>query len=325
MIIVRSPLRVSLGGGGTDLPSYYKHHGGFLLAGAIDKYVYIILHPTFQKELILKYSQLERVQRVEDIQHRLFRQAFDLLDIRDLQLEIASLADIPDGTGLGSSGSFTTALLKALHAYRKDLVHPKKLAEEACHIEMERLQEPVGKQDPYIAAYGGLTCFTFLENGSVDARPLRIQERTLHALEDSLLLFFTGFSRRAGALLKEQDDRSKADDPEMTENLHRVKAAGRQSADALEAGDLPQFAELLNEQWRLKKYRAAAMSNPQIDGWLALGLAHGAQGGKLIGAGGGGFLMFYASDRARLREAMAQAGLPEVRFRFDFEGTRTIV
>ncbi len=209
MIITRSPLRVSLGGGGTDLPSYYEKHTGFLIAAAIDKYVCITLHHTFVPELIIKYSKLERVHNIDDINHPIVRESLRLVEVDISGLEITSMADIPAGTGLGSSGSFTTALLKALHTHKKNLIHPKDLAEQACQIEIERLQEPIGKQDQYIAAYGGLTCFQFLPDGRVEAWPLRIKSETLYNLEDNLLLFFTGYSRSASSILKEQDQRSK--------------------------------------------------------------------------------------------------------------------
>src|SRR5579872_1347814 len=223
MIITRSPLRLSLGGGGTDLPSYYREHEGFLIAAAIDKYVYITLHQTFQKELIIKYSLTEHVTSVSEIRHPIIREALKLVDIDETNLEVTSMADIPAGTGLGSSGSFTTGLLKALHAYRKNLVHPAELAAQACEIEIGRLKEPIGKQDQYIAAYGGLTCFKFLENGKVEAWPLKTSKETRGNLEDNLLLFFTGYSRSASAILKEQDQKSKSDDKGMIENLHFVK------------------------------------------------------------------------------------------------------
>ena len=208
MLIARSPLRITLGGGGTDLPSYYEHHSGFLVAAAIDKYVYITLHQTFSQELIIKYSKLERAQTVEEIEHPIVREALKLVLGQAAGLEITSMADIPAGTGLGSSGSFTTALLKALHAHQKNLVHPAELAEQACDIELNRLHEPIGKQDQYIAAYGGITCFKFLPGGRVEAWPLKISEETLYNLEDNLLLFFTGYSRSASKILKEQDDRT---------------------------------------------------------------------------------------------------------------------
>lgn len=325
MIITRSPLRISLGGGGTDLPSYYRKHTGFLIAAAIDKYVCITLHQTFVPELIIKYSQLERVRSVADVQHPIFREALRLAGVDGPSLELTSMADIPAGTGLGSSGSFTTALLKALHTHRKNLIHPRELAEQACHIEIERLGEPIGKQDQYIAAYGGLTCFEFLPNDEVRAWPLKIDTDTLYNLEDNLLLFFTGYSRAASTILKEQDSRSKQHDTDMVENLHFVKDLGYQSKESLEQGDLHRFAELMNVHWRRKKQRSGSMSNTDIDRWYELALANGAMGGKLIGAGGGGFLLFYAEEKSRLRQAMTEAGLREVRFRFDFEGTKVLL
>ncbi len=324
MIITRSPLRISLGGGGTDLPSYYQEHTGFLVAAAIDKYVYITLHQTFVPEGILKYSKLERVSKVDDIEHPIIREALRMSDLDIRSLEISSMADIPAGTGLGSSGSFTTALLQALHSHKKSLLHPADLAELACQIEIDRLKEPIGKQDQYIAAYGGITCFRFLPDGRVQAWPLKTSEETLFNLEDNLLLFFTGYSRSASKILKEQDDKSKAADKGMVENLHFVKDLGFQSQAALESGDLHEFARLMDVHWQRKKERSGGMSNPQINEWYDLAMASGALGGKLIGAGGGGFLMFYADDKAKLRHAMRGAGLKEVRFRFDFEGTKIV-
>ena len=244
--------------------------------------------------------------------------------MEERHLEITSMADIPAGTGLGSSGSFTTALLKALYALRKDLVHPAELAEQACEIELEKLREPIGKQDQYIAAFGGLTCFNFLPDGRVEAWPLKISEETLFNLEDNLLLFFTGYSRSASKILKEQDDKSKEADAAMTENLHFVKALGKQSQAALESDNLDEFARLMDVHWQRKKERSENMSNARINEWYDLAMANGALGGKLIGAGGGGFLMFYADDKARLRHVMRERGLTEVRFRFDFEGTKIV-
>ncbi len=325
MIIARSPLRISLGGGGTDLPSYYEKFGGFLIAGAIDRYVYITLHETFVPDLIVKYSELERVPDASKLKHPIIREAFGLVGLSGQSLELTSMADIPAGTGLGSSGSFTTALLKALHAQKKDLIHPAELAAEACDIELNRLKEPIGKQDQYIAAYGGLTCFNFLPDGKVEAKPLKASEETRDNLEDNLLLFFTGYSRSASAILKEQDVKSKSDDKSMIENLHFVKDLGLQSQAALERGDLHEFARLMDVHWQRKKQRSGGMSNPKINEWYDLALASGALGGKLIGAGGGGFLMFYAEDKAKLRHAMRMAGLKEVRFRFDFEGTKLVI
>jgi D-glycero-alpha-D-manno-heptose-7-phosphate kinase len=325
MIITRSPLRISLGGGGTDLPSYYREHGGFLIAAAIDKYVCITIHQNFMPDLIIKYSKLERVTKIDDIQHPIIRESLRLVGVDAAGLEISSMADIPAGTGLGSSGSFTTALLKALHTQKKNLVHPRELAEQACHIEIDKLGEPIGKQDQYIAAFGGLTCFNFLPNDRVEAEPLKVDSETLYNLEDNLLLFFTGYSRSASTILKEQDTRSKKHDTSMVDNLHFVKDLGYQSKDALEKGDLRRFAELMNVHWEHKKQRSGSMSNGDIDKWYGLAREHGALGGKLIGAGGGGFLMFYAENKTRLRHVMTQAGLREVRYRFDFEGTQNLI
>jgi D-glycero-alpha-D-manno-heptose-7-phosphate kinase len=318
-------LRVTLGGGGTDLPSYYEKFGGFLIAAAIDRYVYIALHENFTPDLIVKYSRLERVSDAGKLEHPIIREAFALLGMDGCGLELASMADIPAGTGLGSSGSFTTALLKALHTHENSLVHPADLAAQACEIELGRLKEPIGKQDQYIAAYGGITCFKFLENGKVEAWPLKLSRETRDNLEDNLLLFFTGFSRSASAILKEQDQKSKQDDQSMIENLHFVKDLGQQSQRALENGNLHEFARLMDVHWQRKKQRSGGMSNPKINEWYDLAMAGGALGGKLIGAGGGGFLMFYAGDKTKLRQAMTKAGLAEVRFRFDFEGTKLVI
>lgn len=325
MIITRSPLRITLGGGGTDLPSYYLQNEGFLVAAAIDKYVYITLHRTFVEDLIVKYSQMERVATADDLKHPIVREAFRLLELDGRYLEVTSMADIPAGTGLGSSGSFTTALLKALHTYQRNLVHPRELAEEACHIEIDRLEQPIGKQDQYIAAFGGLTCFRFKKDGSIDAWPLRLDEETRNNLEDGLCLFFTGYSRSASEILKDQDKRTRGDDRSMIDNLNYIKDLGYRSAAALEEGRLHDFGLLMHEHWEHKKRRSGGMSNPEIDEWYNLAMAEGAVGGKLIGAGGGGFLMFWAEDKARLRHAMLGAGLTEVRFRFDFEGSKVVV
>jgi D-glycero-alpha-D-manno-heptose-7-phosphate kinase len=324
MIITRSPLRISLGGGGTDLPSYYREHGGFLVAGALDKYVYLTLHRTFVPDLIVKYSKLERVASAAQLEHPIIREAFGLLGMNGASLELTSMADIPGGTGLGSSGSFTTALLKVLHTANKHLISPAELAEQACHIEIDKLGEPIGKQDQYIAAVGGITAFTFHKDGRVEYRPAKVSEETLFNLEDNLLLFFTGYSRSASAILKDQNDKSKKQDAAMLDNLHFTKDLGHQSLAALERGSLDEFARLMDVHWQRKKARSTGMSNDRINEWYDHARAHGALGGKLIGAGGGGFLMFYAADKTRLRHAMREKGLQEVRFRFDFEGTKVV-
>jgi len=325
MVITRSPLRITLGGGGTDLPSYYREHGGFLIAAAIDKYVYVTVMRPFTPGIFLKYSQLEHVELAKDVVHPIIREAIQMLDFKTPQIEITTLADIPAGTGLGSSGSFTTGLLKALYAHRKRLIHPAELAELACHIEIDRLGEPIGKQDQYIAAYGGLSSFSFNTDDSVTAKPLSISMDTLFDLEDNLLLFFTGYSRSAGSILGDQKTRTERNDTQMLENLHYIKELGIRSKNALEAGNPAQFGELMHEHWEHKKRRSTGISNPKIDEWYELGMKNGAMGGKLVGAGGGGFLLFYARDRNQLRHAMARAGLEEIRFRFDFEGTKVVL
>jgi D-glycero-alpha-D-manno-heptose-7-phosphate kinase len=325
MIIARSPLRITLGGGGTDLPSYYRDHEGFLVSAAIDKYVYVNVMRPFTEGIYLKYSQLEHVEQIADVKHPIIREALQMLGFKTPQVEVTTLADIPAGTGLGSSGSFTTALLKALYTHRKRHLHQEELAELSCHIEIDRLGEPIGKQDQYIAALGGVTCFTFHKDDKVTAKPLGISINTMFDLEDNLLLFFTGFSRSASDILKDQKVKSQQNDADMLRNLHYVKDLGYRSRDALLNGNTQLFGELMHEHWEHKKRRSGGMSNPKIDEWYELGLNSGAFGGKLVGAGGGGFLMFMAHDRNKLRHAMAHAGLEEVRFKFDFEGTKVLM
>jgi D-glycero-alpha-D-manno-heptose-7-phosphate kinase len=316
---------VSLGGGGTDVPSYYRTYEGFVIAGAISRYVYVTVTRPFTEGIFLKYSKLEHANNLTEVEHPIIREALKLMDLRTPQIEVTTLAEIPAGTGLGSSGSFTTALLKALFAHRRRHILPTDLAELACDIEINKLKEPVGKQDQYIAAYGGLTCFTFGKDGNVEATPLSIGPETLFDLEDNLLLFFTGFARSASAILRDQDVRSVQNDATMINNLHYIKDLGLRSKHALEAGNAAEFGALMHEHWESKKKRSEGMSNSSIDEWYELGRKNGALGGKLVGAGGGGFLMFYAEDRNRLRHAMARAGLDEVRFSFDFEGTKVMV
>lgn len=325
MIIARSPLRISLGGGGTDLPSYYKKHGGFLLAAAIDKYVYATVLRPFSPGVYLKYSKIEHVNHINDVQHPIIREVLKEMKLDTPQIEITTLTDIPAGTGLGSSGSFTTALIKGLFTHYRREIHPKELAELACKIELENLKEPIGKQDQYIAAFGGITSFTFDKDGEVISENLKISTDTLHNLEDNLLLFFTGISRSASSILLDQDKRSINNDSEITKNLHYIKELGFRSRDALLAGDLENFGQLMNEHWEHKRIRSSGMTNDFIDDIYTKALQNGAVGGKLVGAGGGGFLMFYASDRSKLRAAMNKYNLEEVRFSFDYEGTKIIL
>lgn len=325
MIITRSPLRISLGGGGTDLPSYSNEYGGFLIAAAINKYVYVTVNRPFQEGIVLKYSSIEKVSQVTDVSHPIIREALRSLNLKTPQVDITSVADIASGTGLGSSGSFTTALLKATYLHYRKTLHPKELAELACKIEIEELREPIGKQDQYIAAFGGITEFNFNRDGTVSSAPLNLNVQTVHDLEDNLLLFFTGISRSASSILKDQVDKSNLNDASMIENLHFTKEIGLKSKAALLNGDTVLFGELMHEHWEHKKSRSGGMSSEFIDNAYLEGLKSGAVGGKLVGAGGGGFLMFYAHDKEKLRIKMSELGLEEVRFQFDFEGTKVIL
>jgi D-glycero-alpha-D-manno-heptose-7-phosphate kinase len=320
VIITRTPLRISLGGGGTDLPSYYRKHGGFIVAASISKYIYVGINATFTQDYFLKYSALERVDSLEEIDHPIIRLVLATHSVEPA-IEIVSLADIPSGTGLGSSGSFTVGLLRAIHAYKREHISAATLAEEACDIEISKLARTVGKQDQYTAAFGGLTCFEFEPDGRVAVSPLLVSSETLNELEDHLLMFFTGFSREADRVLDDQRRRSEQADHLMLENLHAIKRIGREVRDALERGDTQHFADLMDEHWRLKRGRSAGITNDAIDSWYALAKQNGARGGKLVGAGAGGFLLFYAPDPTRLRKGLAGSGLDEVRFAFDHDGS----
>ena len=321
MIITRAPLRITFGGGGTDLPSYYRKYGGELIAATIDKYIYIALHKTFQKEFIIKYSKIERTLDADSIDHPIIREALKSHGV-DPQLEMVSFADIPHGTGLGSSGAFSVALLRAITFYKRQNVLTKTLAEEACDIEINKLGRSIGKQDQYTAAFGGITHFKFNPDDTVEVTPLKISGDTLQSLEDDLLLFFTGFSRDAHDVLDEQKKRSEHTDLEMIENLNFTKDLGQKSKIALESGNLDEFANLMNVHWENKKKRSNKMSNSEIDRAYKVARDNGALGGKLVGAGAGGFMMFYTKNHADLRSAMSKEGLSEVRFNFDFEGTK---
>jgi D-glycero-alpha-D-manno-heptose-7-phosphate kinase len=319
MISTRAPLRISLGGGGTDLPSYYEQHGGFLVAGAIDKYVYMLTHTVFQRRFRMKYSELEEVDDPAEIKHPILREAI-VKHWRGNPIEIASLADVPAGTGLGSSGAYTVCLLKALALGQHLSTTPASLAEDACEIEIDILGEPVGKQDQFVAAHGGICAYTFERDGSVDVRPLRLSERTLQTLSNNLLLFYTGEVRSASKILADQTKRTEAGDAAMAENLHRTKEIGLESCKMLEDGDLEGYARMMREHWETKRKRSPGMSNERIDNLYTLAIRSGALGGKLVGAGGGGFLLVYAGRPDDTRMAMAAAGAQELRFQFEFHG-----
>ena len=330
MIIVKAPLRISIGGGGTDLPSYYERFGSTFISAAINKYIYISLHKVFAPEYIIKYSELERAKELDQIKHPLVRECLREVGVPP-DVEISSSADIPAGTGLGSSGTFTVALLKALYVWRNIVHTPMSLGEKACEIEINKLGSPVGKQDQYISAVGGLTRFQIDTSGAVTTSPLIMQEPDRVDLEEHLLLFFTGFSRRASDILREQDEASKRaaaaprDSHAILDNLHFTKELGLKIGAALEAGRLSEFGQLMNVHWEHNLKRSPAMSNGTIDAWYKLAIANGALGGKLIGAGGGGFLMFLADDKRRLRRVMREAGLTDVPFRFDQLGAQVVL
>ncbi len=323
MIITRTPLRITLGGGGTDLPSYYQRFGGSLIAAAINKYIFVSLNRTFTPGYLLKYSELERVDKIDQIDHAIIREVLRSHEL-DPALELVSVADIPTGTGLGSSGTFTVGLLRAVYAQRREHVASADLAEEACSIEIDVLRRSVGKQDQYIAAFGGLTCFDFEKDGTVFVSPLRLSNETMHDLEEHLLMFFTRFSRNADDVLHDQKARSDSDETAMLQNLHIVKRLGMESRSALERGDTRCFAELMREHWEYKKSRSRGMTNRDIDCWYQAAMDAGAIGGKLVGAGGGGFLLFYTANPTELRRAMTAEGLEELRFAFDHDGSSVL-
>jgi len=326
MILSRAPMRITLGGGGTDLRSYYSKHEGFVIAAAIDKYCSILASRRFYDSIRLSYMQQEMVDSIDDIRNTRFREALRFIGI-DKGIELHSFADVPANTGLGSSSSFSVAVLNALHTYKRQFVTQKQLAEEACHIEIDVLHEPIGKQDQYIAAFGGVACLTFEKNGQVLVEPLQVSDEILDQLESNLMFFFTGKERSASEILSEQDTRSKDNDPEMMQNLHQIKEIGLETKKCLENGKIDMLGELFHTHWEIKKKRSGKMSTPLVDECYEAARKNGALGGKLIGAGGGGFLMFYChnSDKPRLSEVMKKMGLRPMRFHFDFEGGKILV
>ena len=325
MILVRSPLRISIIGGSTDLPSFYRKYSGFVISGAINKYVYVLVNRTMQEEILLKYSQFENPETINDINHPIIREVLKRMQFKSPQLEIVTFADIPGGMGLGSSSSFTCALLKALYSHRNIQILPDKLAEKACSIEIDTLKGNLGKQDQYISAYGGLQCMWFDKDDEVAVRPLKISFDKMLELQDSIMLFFTGFTHTTNDVLKDQVKRTENNDEEMIANLLKVKEMAFEGKKLLESGDITGYGKLTHEHWMNKRKRSNGMSNDIIDQWYNAGINAGAIGGKLVGSGGGGFLMFITEDQKRLRNTMKEIGLEEVRFNFDFEGTKRII
>jgi len=319
-------MRITLGGGGTDLKSYYSKHEGFVIAAAIDKYCSILASRRFYDSIRLSYMQMETTDSIDDIKNTRFREALRFLKI-GRGIELHSFADVPANTGLGSSSSFMVAVLNALHTYKRDFVTQKQLAEEACHIEIDVLHEPIGKQDQHIAAFGGVVCMTFEKNGQVLVEPLQVSDETLEQLESNLMFFFTGKERSASEILAEQNTKSEKNDPEMIQNLRQIKEIGLETKKCLENGKIDMLGELFHTHWEIKKKRSGKMSTPLVDECYEAARKNGALGGKLIGAGGGGFLMFYChnSDKPRLSEVMKKMGLRPMRFHFDFEGAKILV
>lgn len=328
MIISQSPVRITLGGGGTDLPSYYSKYGGALIAAAIDKYTFVTAHTRFDDKIKLNYSQTELIDNVDDIKHNIFREALRLLKIKK-RIELTSLSDIPSSSGLGTSGSFTIALLNALHTYKKDFVSQKQLAEEACYIEMDVLKEPIGKQDQYISAFGGITALVFDKKGNVTVEPVKMTEEAIDELHNNILLFYTGIKRSASEILREQNNKSKKDETKTIETLHEIKRIGLETKKAFEKGEIDKLGEYLDAHWNIKKTLSQNISNPFIDECYALAKKNGALGGKIMGAGGGGFFMFYHNgsnqEKTKFIKTMSKKGLKRMRFNFDFEGTKIVL
>ena len=327
MILARAPMRITLGGGGTDLPSYYSKYGGFILSAAIDKYLYIYVNRPAADDLIrVKYSRYEEVTDPDQVQHDLVRPALKLLGIKN-NVEIVSMADVPAGTGLGSSSTYLVGLLTSLYELKRERVPTQALAEFAFKVEKEMAGHPVGKQDHYLAAFGGITCLDIEPNGRVQVSPLNISMTTAEDLHSRILLFFSGISRSANNILQEQRRDTQKEDPNVVESLHRTKEMGYRVKEYLQNGDLEKFGNLLHEHWENKKRRSGAISNPEIDGWYEKAREAGALGGKVIGAGGGGFLMLYCPIRKKgaVRKALTAAGLKEMSYNFDFQGAKVMV
>lgn len=325
MIVTRTPIRIPLGGGGTDLPSYYTQYGGFLISAAIDKYIYITVNKRFEKSIRVSYSSTEIADSVDDIKHPIVREALRLLKI-DSGIEITSIADVPSNTGLGSSSSFTVGLLNALHTYKNEKVNAKDLAEEACYIEIELLKEPIGKQDQYAAAFGGIICLEIDRLGSVKTIPLKLSEDSLDQLESNTLLFYTGIKRSASEVLGSQNKNASLNQEKVIQGMHQIKRIGLEIKEAFEKEDLETFGKLLDQHWQTKKTLSDKMTQDRIDQWYEVAKKNGALGGKLMGAGGGGFFMFYCNNgKNGFRKKMEQEELKEMRFRLDFEGSKVLV
>jgi len=325
VIISRAPVRFSLGGGGTDIPAYYEQFGGYLIASAIDKYIYVSANKRFYDDIRLSYSKTENVPDVDKVEHRIFREALKMTGVTK-GIEMTSVADVPANSGLGSSSTFTVALLNALHTYKRRFCTSEELAEQACHLEIERLGEPIGKQDQYIAAFGGVTAFTFDRDGKVHIEPVPVASEVLDDLQHNLCIIYSGVERAASVVLSEQGQRVRDLDQGTIERMHRIKALGHDVHRILTSGNIDAYGELLHEHWTNKRKLASKMTDSAIDEHYEAARKAGAIGGKLMGAGGGGFFMFYTRphEKRRVIDAMAARGLRQLRFRFDFDGARIV-
>jgi len=326
MIITRAPFRIPLGGGGTDLPSYYSKFGGELVSVAIDKYMLVTVNrPVVDKLIRVKYSKSETVQGVDDIEHELVREALKIVGI-DSSIEISSIADVPSGTGMGSSGSYLAALLKALHTFKREEVTVKQIADEACRIEIEKLDCPVGKQDQYMASFGGLTRLIIDKRGNVEVERLNLSPGIIRDLENSLCVFYTGIKRQSKEVLSKQNKATVDGDKKVVENLHYIKEIGVDIYKSIKNGDINKFGALMDMHWQHKRSLTNNVTSSEIDLWYREGKYAGALGGKIMGAGGGGFLLFCCpGDKTPLRTAMAKLGLVEMFFNFDFDGVKILV
>jgi len=326
MIITRTPFRISLGGGGTDLPSYYSKYGGFIFSATLNKYMYVCINrPSADGLIRIKYSKSETVESIEEIKHELVRESLRHTGIKN-NIEIASLADVPAGTGLGSSGAYLVGLLKGLHELKRENLQTQELAEEACKIEIEVLKKPVGKHDQYLAAFGGFTIMDIEKDGKVMVSKAKISRDTVEGLENKLVMYFTGISRESSSILEKQSAQAEIDESEVTKSLTRIKEIGMEIKSSLENGDLRNFGKLMDEHWKTKKRMSNKISNPQIDDLYDLAKENGVLGGKIMGAGGGGFFLFYCDgDKKKLREVMVKNGLKEMPFKFELEGSKVLV
>jgi len=326
MIITRTPFRITLGGGGTDLPSYYSRNGGFILSAGINKYMFINLNKIIVDDLIrIKYSKSETISSLDEIQHTIVREVLRMVGV-DKGIEIASMADIPAGTGLGSSSSFCVGLINALHTFKREYVSRHDLAEEACTIEIDILKKPIGKQDQYLATYGGLTILEIDTNGIVDVHPLLMDNDAMLELQENILLFYTGIKRDGEEILTKQDEATNKNDENVVNRLHKIKEMGIEIRNLLEKGKLREFGEMLNVHWETKRKLSDGITSKKIDEWYDIAMKNGAVGGKLTGAGGGGFLLFYCEEnKTKIRQSLLQEGLRELRFNFDFEGSKILV